>query len=354
MGAQDETVCLSRFCGPCCRCMTATETDHRSFEEEEEAIGSAWDQWRRPVKVTFFFLALAIAVYLLLPQMGTLTETREALTQANGWWLLAAAVFCVATYIAAAMAQASATDVFLPFWENVGVHVAAGVAAWLTPGNVGGLGLNVRYHQKRGASRPQAVAGVGLQTAAAFVTHLVMLVVAVLLMVRLGLGSGPRFERPKAMPILVGVIILSLIIAVAVSTRTGRRLVIRPARQGFRSLIEVLRQPWKAIRLFGASFLLTFSYICALWCCVRAFDGNTNLIAVSAAYLGATALANAAPTPGGLGAVETALVASLTAVGTARATDIVFAVLAFRCITFWIPLLPGWILFTVLYRRGIF
>jgi glycosyltransferase 2 family protein len=63
-------------------------------------------------------------------------------------------------------------------------------------------------------------------------------------------------------------------------------------------------------------------------------------------------LGQLAPTPGGLGAVEAALVAGLTAVGVGS-TVAVAAVLASRALTFWLPALPGLVAFRVLQRRGV-
>ena len=57
------------------------------------------------------------------------------------------------------------------------------------------------------------------------------------------------------------------------------------------------------------------------------------------------------PTPGGLGAVEAALAAGLTATGMAAATA-VSAVLLFRLLTFWLPVPVGWAAFNFLERRG--
>ena len=60
---------------------------------------------------------------------------------------------------------------------------------------------------------------------------------------------------------------------------------------------------------------VTLAYIAALACAVAAFDGGTSFAQVGAVYLGASLIAAAAPTPGGLGAMEAALVAGLTGVG---------------------------------------
>jgi len=49
------------------------------------------------------------------------------------------------------------------------------------------------------------------------------------------------------------------------------------------------------------------------------------------------------PTPGGVGGVEAALTAALTTAGVdaAAAASIV---LLFRLVTFWLPVVPGWVL----------
>lgn len=52
-----------------------------------------------------------------------------------------------------------------------------------------------------------------------------------------------------------------------------------------------------------------------------------------------------------MAAIETALTTTLTLAG--LTTDIAFpAVLLFRLMTFWLPVLPGWISFTQLTRKG--
>ena len=69
-----------------------------------------------------------------------------------------------------------------------------------------------------------------------------------------------------------------------------------------------------------------------------------------AAYLAAAAIAAAAPTPGGLGPLEAALVSLLTGVGMA-AGPAFSAVLLFRLATYWLPVTPGWLSWRVLQRR---
>ena len=62
-------------------------------------------------------------------------------------------------------------------------------------------------------------------------------------------------------------------------------------------------------------------------------------------------LARTAPKPGGLGAIEAALVAGLTGVGM-QARPAVSAVLLYRLATCWLPVLPDWLCWRFLQHRG--
>ncbi len=69
-------------------------------------------------------------------------------------------------------------------------------------------------------------------------------------------------------------------------------------------------------------------------------------------YLAGATIGQAAPTPGGLGAVEAALAAGLTAAGLDAGTA-VSAVLLYRLITFWLPTVPGYLALNRLTREGL-
>ncbi|MGH2669626.1 MAG: lysylphosphatidylglycerol synthase domain-containing protein, partial [bacterium] len=69
-----------------------------------------------------------------------------------------------------------------------------------------------------------------------------------------------------------------------------------------------------------------------------------------APLLVAAAIGSATPTPGGLGAVEAALVAALSGYGMTGSAA-VSSVLTFRLATYWLPMIPGWIMFQQMQRR---
>jgi len=96
---------------------------------------------------------------------------------------------------------------------------------------------------------------------------------------------------------------------------------------------------------------VTLAYIGGLAASVQAFGGGAGFVEIGAVYLGAAAIAAVSPTPGGLGAIEAALVAGLTGIGL-HSGPAVSAVLTYRLATYWLPVAPGWISLRALQRRG--
>jgi undecaprenyl-diphosphatase len=295
-------------------------------------------------------LALAVlgfAVHLLLPQVGEVRHTFHALRGARWEWLVAALMASAATYPAAALARLGSVEAPLPLGTTTTVQVAGSFVNRLTLGNLGGAGLNERYLERQGLERPAALAGVGAASAAGVLVHLAGLVVALILVGRAGI---PPIHLPHRWPLLVAVVAALGVVGLSLRAPLRRRLQSALHRTS-RALLATLRRPVRAAQLFGGSVATTFCYVLTLAICLHTFGAAVSLERVAAAFLGGTALAAAAPTPGGLGAVEGALVAALTGLGV-HVGPAVAGVLTFRLVTFWLPILPGWLAFRSLRHHG--
>ena len=151
-------------------------------------------------------------------------------------------------------------------------------------------------------------------------------------------------------------VVLALV-GVVVATRWGRRLVrthvIGFLRRSWASMRVLARSPAKLVAAVRRLASASPSPTSARWPpSVAAFNGDVTFAEVGAVYLGASMIAAAAPTPGGLGALEAALVAGFTGVGLDPGIAVA-AVLCYRLVTYWLPILPGWISFHLLERRNL-
>jgi glycosyltransferase 2 family protein len=295
--------------------------------------------------------ALAGAFYFLLPQIAQVSSSWHAILSANWAWLPAVILLSALTYVASAMALIGGVPGHVPFWPTVLAQFASSFINRVSPANVGGMALNARFLQKAGSDPPASVAAVGVNSLAGAIMHLVLIVVFFVLA---GHDLTKAFKLPSGTKILLILAVILAVLGIVLATRPGRRWTRKQLLPGLRSAADSLRRaaasPVKMGLLFGGSALITLFYIVALVASIKAFGTGPGLIIVGAVYLASSALAAAAPTPGGLGAIEAALITGLVGVGM-HSGPAVSAVLLYRLATYWLPILPGWLSWRFLQRR---
>jgi glycosyltransferase 2 family protein len=214
---------------------------------------------------------------------------------------------------------------------------------------VGGIALNIRYLRKANVSPADAGSSVGVAQVIAFGLHLALLVIFALL---------TRTARKNSLRppdwVWIGLAALTAVMLIVAAIPAGRRLLrsrIAPALgEVIPRLLDIAQRPAKLAQGIGSALLLTAAYIFCLNASVLAVHGSVALASVAVAYLTGSAIGSAVPTPGGVGAVEAALSAGLTAAGMPGAKA-VSAVLLFRLATFWLPVPIGWVALNYLQRK---
>lgn len=302
---------------------------------------------RRPLAAALWVALGAAAVYLLVPQSATLTDGIVALARVHPGSVFLVVLLVAARYATATLSLQAAVSRPIAFVPTLLVQLAASFVGRLTPEGVGWLILNQRYLERTGLARASAGAAIALKVIAGAIAR-----VAVMLLVAIMVGGDVAAALGADGPLLLasgGAAVVVLALAAVAARRARHRL--GPVLVAARDLRAVLRQPRRAAVLLASSAGVTLSYAVALAASVAATGVDTAPIQVVAVYLGGTAVAALSPTPGNVGAIEVALVGGLTAVGVPSA-EAVSGVLLFRLVTFWLPILPGFLAFRMLLRRG--
>ncbi len=199
----------------------------------------------------------------------------------------------------------------------------------------------VRYLTKHGVSATRAATAATVNTLGGLLVHGLGTVAAISIV---GFGSLADFRIPPRLELELIAVGVAVLIGLVVWSPFGRKSITPRLVDAGRSLKLTFTQPIRALQLFGGSVLITIAYGYALAFSINSFGRLLPIVTVFAVYLVASALASLAPTPGGLGAIEAALVAGLTSVGVLAGTAVA-AVLLFRLLTFWLPILPGIVVF---------
>ncbi|MEU8703474.1 lysylphosphatidylglycerol synthase transmembrane domain-containing protein [Streptomyces sp. NPDC048680] len=293
-----------------------------------------------------------IGGYFLLGQL-TKPGVAGVFQNAHGGWVTAGAAFSALSYLAAAMSLLGFVPEQVPFLRTVAAQVAGSFVKVVTPAAVGGVALNTRFLQRAGVRTGLAVASVGS-------SQLFGLGVHILLLAAFGYTTGIQDNSAEAqsstvITALLAVAVLALIVVAVPALRAFVSSRVRFLFAGvIPRMLDILRRPGRLAAGITGMLLLTWTFVLCLYACVRAFAGGDleiSVIDVAVVFLAGNAIGSAVPTPGGVGAVEGALIAGLVLAHVPH--DVAFpAVILFRLLTLWLPVLPGWISFNHLTRAG--
>jgi uncharacterized membrane protein YbhN (UPF0104 family) len=294
-------------------------------------------------------LSILVAVYLLGSQLtgvdlvGTLANTNLA-------WYAVALLASVATYYGAAWGLMGFVPEKIPLGRTVATQVALAFVRLAAPTTIAIAAVNTRLLLKMGIALPKAAASVAASAAAALLVSLPLIVV-------LGLISGREVDLGiswTTVLVAVGAVVLTaalvlwLVPAARNRAATSWRSFIE---RGLPRLLDTVQDPKRLAMGLGGNLLLTLGYGVSLYACVRAVGETVSIATATLVFVSGNTVGSLVPTPGGLGAVEAALTAGLTAAGVA-AGPAFSAVLLFRLATFWLPIPFGWFAWTRLQRSG--
>jgi uncharacterized membrane protein YbhN (UPF0104 family) len=289
-----------------------------------------------------------VAAYLVLGQL-TRVNLLELLSQANPFWVAASLIFAILTYVTATMNIIGVVPEKVSLWKTFQTQWAASFATLVAPPTLGSVAINVRFLNKQGLQSAMATASVAVVQVMAFISHIFLMFIMAIIA---GTSSELAFRPSKT--VITAVVIVVSIIAFLMTIPAMREWVgdrVRPIlSQVVPRFTSLANQPWKLASGISGVLLLNVAYIGALYAAVRAFTPAATIATIAVVYLAGSVVGQAAPTPGGLGAIEAALAAGLTTAGI-DAGAAVSATLLFRIWTFWFPIIPGWIAFNRLQRN---
>jgi uncharacterized membrane protein YbhN (UPF0104 family) len=298
---------------------------------------------------TVVMLALSIVVVTALVTTMNLDEITAALQAANPWWVVASFLLGAVTWFGAALTFVAFSPERLPLVRATLTQMAGSFVSLAAPAGIGPAALNLRMLTRRGVATPMAVATVALVQVSQFAVTVLLLVV-----LSIFTGSGGLIELPSITVLLtiagVAVAVVATLLVPAI-----RRWVWEKARptleQVWPRLSQMLGQPARLALGLGGNVVMSLGYVLAFDAALAAFGQSLNLIDVAVVYLVGNALGALVPTPGGLGGVEAALTAGLTAAGVPASIALSTTIL-FRLVTYWGRVPFGWAAMRYLERKG--
>jgi uncharacterized protein (TIRG00374 family) len=305
-------------------------------------------------------VALAAGVFGLLPRIGGLARDASGLRHARPAFVVAAVLAqavslgCYALLYRRVLGSLGAR---VPFLLAARVTLASFLVSHLVPfGSAAGTIVNVSTLEADGVAAATTSEGIGLTS----------LVSSGALIALFGAGflatAGRHISRGYLTLVAVALALVVCVAAIALAVGAHPTIAVRVGRwaarlaRHFRSGIDPEQVAQDSARLVsrarsaltGRAFLEAFGFalgdllfdLLSLYLMFLALGYQPRFGPLAVAYAAAN-IASAIPlTPGGLGVIEVTLVAVTAGFGAPRATA-VLAVLGYRIVNYWLPLLPG-------------
>ena len=287
--------------------------------------------------------ALGIAFYSM--QDINWASVKGEFEDATWAWALLALIFypCVPTAWATALRGCVNQD--LPFVPTVLTQLACSFLNLITPNGIGGTALQLDYLHKQGVPVASGGSAMVLSTGVGGAIQMVLFLTAAAITATTVDTSSSSTDSTSLWVIVAVAVVIGIVLGVP----KIRGKVVPMVKRAADDIWAVLRNPHKAMQLFGGDLAGNLIYPALLGLCLLAFHQQLDFAQLVCVQIGAGMVGNVAPVPGGIGVTEAALTAGLTSFGIPPAPALA-TVLVFRGITFVIPPFFGY--FTLRWLRA--
>jgi glycosyltransferase 2 family protein len=292
-------------------------------------------------------VVILLLLYVVVPRLGSFSESFAVVRSARPAYVAAALVVVAMTFVFAAAIYWTLALKHLPYIQTLHVQVASAFTNRLLPAGLGTVTLYVQYLRKCGHRLSQAIAVAGMNSLLSMVGHLIILAVVLL-------ATDDVYPDKVSLP-SAGVIWLvagGLVLIVAANILVFRKLrqFAYNITQEVVSTLRFYRQrPGRLVKALLFCCLLTVSYVTVFYLCVAGVGLDVSVAHVFLVFTIGLIAGTATPTPGGLIGAEAGLTGGLIAYGV-PADQALAAALLYRFLTYWLPLLPGFIVFVRIRR----
>jgi uncharacterized protein (TIRG00374 family) len=312
---------------------------------------------RRLTRQALLLIVTGVSLYFVFPSLIEVFSSWPRLVDLNPWWLAPMVLLEAASFASIVELQRICLRTRV-HWPVLTAQLAGNAFSRIVPGGAA-AGAAVQYPMlvDAGVRRARVASGLATANVVTFGVLLSLPLAAVPTIV-LGLPISAGLTQAAIMGAIGFVVVAGIAVSITVSDAPLR--VLGRAAQGVRNRLRPHHEPvvdlprrlvsernhaitalgrnwWKAL-LFGFGWwLLDYS---ALLLALAAIGASPDPSLVLVAYAGGLVLSMVPLTPGGLGFVEAGLTGLLTLAGI-DAADAALATLAYRLVSYWLPIPLG-------------
>jgi uncharacterized protein (TIRG00374 family) len=293
-------------------------------------------------------VVVILGLLIIAPQLRVFHASLRQLQDVDRLQLLLAVVATGLTFVAGALVYKILAFKHLSYSRTLVAQVAANFINRLLPAGIGGIGVNYRYLRRQKHSSVQAASVVAVNNSLGLLGHLTLILVLVTAF------HAHTVPIHVSATVKTGLLVMVVLILLVVMVFPKLRLRFQVSLAAFGKQLSGFRTRLPALSAaLLVQICLTLCNITAFWLCVLAVHVSLSFVAALLVFSFGFGVGAATPTPGGLGGVEAGLVAGLVTYHVASPTAIA-AVLVYRLVSYWLPLLVSGLFFVYASRQKYF
>lgn len=282
-------------------------------------------------------VVIALALYVIVPQLGDFKASTRALEDQDYKWTFVAVGLTFTTYFAGGATYKFLSLKRIKYFKTVVMQFAAMFINRLVPAGLGAVGLNYLYLRANKHKNSQASVVVAINNLMGFLGHFTLFVLLIALLGDTDLPTRHSDGATSILPKFLGAALGVGVIVIVIFARTRFLKFIKEVK----SQLNVYKhRPTKLLGALASSMTLTLCNVLALQCCLLAIGVHLSLIETLFVFSFGVGGGAALPTPGGLGGFEAGLTASMVGYGV-NSSEALAVALLYRLISYWLTLITG-------------
>jgi uncharacterized protein (TIRG00374 family) len=320
----------------------------------KKKISSFFSKNKSPIILVVLIIFL---IYLFIPDLETVKESIALIKQANPTLVLVAIILFFSVIPLNAMQIRVVSDINVKFWLTYKVQMAYQFIGKLLPMSISAYVVNSFYLRRIGHTYSQTVSVIVAKSLSSSIAYLILGATALILALR-NLGTLSLSTQVNLSGNINYKIILIFIIGgisifwVLLKVQKTRNFLNNAISSFWGQFKKYKKRPWDVVLAVVYAFIPTTLQIFTLMVCSFALGMDVNFTQVFVVFTLGNTLAMLVPTPGGVGAAEAGRYAGFTLLGF-PASESLAVVTLYRGITFYLPIIPGFIFFVEL-RKDLF
>ncbi len=283
-----------------------------------------------------------VVLYGVIPNLHAFGLNFRLTFPKHWFYLLFAVVSFYVTFIASSFSYSFLALYRLKRRQLALIQLASSSLSLMLPAGIGNISLNYLFLRNRHHDQAEAGLVIGINNLIGVLANLSLLVVLLIVF-----GANTRvvgvYSQSHSYLFLAALAVLALSLVTAWLFNTHIKKVMAIRSQILSALKHYRHRYGRIAKALACAAIQAAATAFAFWLCLSAYGIRLDYPIAFLIYSLSVIVGAAIPTPGGLGGVEASLTAGVVAAHGASASLAITAVLTYRLVSYWLPVLSGFV-----------